>query len=155
MNLLKGRGMPHKTVYWEDVKEGQELPVLTKEVTATTIIAGAFAFRDFHPSHHDRDFAVKRGAPDIYMSIPTTSGWVSKYLTDWTGPEGEIKRMTFRLETPCFPGATFTWAGKVIKKYTEGDQHLLDVEYSAMVPMGIHCIGTATLSLPTRGVGIW
>jgi hypothetical protein len=143
--------MPYKTVYWDDVEEGLDLPTLIKEVTATTIIAGAFAFRDFHPFHHDLDFTQKHGAPDIYMSIPTTSGWVSRYLTDWTGPQGELKRIVFQLEAPCFPGATFVWTGKVTKKYIEGGFHLVDVAYTARVPIGIHCRGEATLVLPSKG----
>lgn len=142
--------MPHKTVYWDDVEEGQHLPTLIKEVTATTIVAGAIAFRDFNPLHHDRDFAVKHGAPDIYMGVQVTSAWTSKYLTKWSGPEGELKRLEFSLEAPCFPGATLMWSGRVIKKYVEGDQHLVDVEYAATVPIGTHCSGTATMALPVK-----
>jgi len=142
--------MPHRVVYWEDVKEGQELPPLTKEVTATTIIAGALAHRDFHPLHHDRDFAVKQGVPNIFPSFLTTSGWAAKYLADWAGPEGEPKRMAFRLEAPCFPGDTLKWNGKVVKKYTEGNEHLVEVEYVATVPRGTHCTGTASMTLPIR-----
>jgi acyl dehydratase len=143
--------MPYRTVYWEDVEEGQELPALTKEVTATTIIAGALAYRDFHPLHHDRDFAVKQGVPNIFLSFLTTNGWAGKYLTEWSGPEGELKKIVFRLESPCFPGDTLKWSGKVNRKYAEGDQHLVEVEYAAAVPRGTHCIGKATMTLPTRG----
>jgi acyl dehydratase len=142
--------MPHKTVYWDDVEEGQHIPTMIKQITATTIVAGAIAFRDFNPLHHDRDFAVKHGAPDIYMGVQVTSAWASKYLTKWSGPEGELKRLEFSLEAPCLPGATLTWSGRVIKKYFEGDQHLVAVEYTATVPIGTHCSGTATMALPIK-----
>jgi len=62
--------------------------------------------------------------------------------------------MTFRLEMLYFPGAIFTWTGKVIKKYIERDLHLLDIEYTASVTAGIHRVGTATLALPTREGGV-
>ena len=48
--------MADQSIYWGEVKEGQKLPTLVKEVTATTIIAGAIASRDFMPVHHDKDF---------------------------------------------------------------------------------------------------
>ncbi len=108
--------MSHKTLYWEDVEEGQELPPLTKEVTATTIIAGAFAFADFNPLHHDRDFAQKVGVPDIFMGMQVTTGWACKYLTNWAGPGSELKNIEFRLGATCFPGAEFVWNGKVVSK---------------------------------------
>ncbi len=143
--------MLYKTVCWDDVKEGEELPTLVKEVTATTIIAGTLAFRDFHPLHHDRDFAVKQGVPDIFMSFLNTSGWASSYLTRWSGPEGELKRMGLSFAAPCFPGATLKWSGRVVKKYINGHPHLVDVEFTATVPLGNHCIGTATMVLPAKG----
>ncbi|MFC2059425.1 acyl dehydratase [Chloroflexota bacterium] len=143
--------MPYQTLYWEDVNEGEELPKLTKEVTATTIIAGAIASRDFMPIHHDRDFARKQNAKDIFMNAMTSGGWAGKYLTDWTGPEGELKKMSYRLGTSCYPGHTLTWFGKVVKKYTEGDLHLVDVEYVGAVPTGNHFSGKATVVLPAKG----
>jgi acyl dehydratase len=143
--------MTWKSLYWEDVEEGQELPKTTLDVTGTTIIAGAIASRDFTPVHHDRDFAQKAGLKDIFMNNATICGFSGRYLTDWTGPEGELKEISFRIGTPCFPGDTLTMTGKVVKKYTEGDQHLVDVEYEFTVPQGRNCGGRGTIALPTRG----
>jgi len=143
--------MAWKSLCWEDVEEGQELPTVTKDITCTTVIAGAIASRDFTPVHHDRDFAQKAGLKDFFLNNATICGFSGKYLTDWTGPEGELKEISFRIATPCFPGDTMTMTGKVIKKYTEGDQHLVDVEYEFAVPQGRNCSGTGTIALPTRG----
>lgn len=143
--------MTWKSVYWEDVEEGQELPTVTMDITCTTVISGAIASRDFTPVHHDRDFVQNLGLKDIFLNNATICGYVGKYLTDWTGPEGELKEISFRIATPCFPGDTMTKTGKVIKKYTEGDEHLVDVEYDFAVPQGRNCGGTGTIALPTRG----
>ncbi len=143
--------MAQKSLCWEDVKEGDELPVLVKEVTATTIIAGAIASVDFMPVHHDRDFAQKQNAEDLFMNILTSGGWAGKYTTDWTGPEGELKKLSYRLGASCYPGDTLTWSGKVVKKHTEGGQHLVDVEYTGAVQARNHFSGSATVALPTRG----
>jgi len=143
--------MAWKSLCWEDVEEGQELPTVTKDITCTTVIAGAIASRDFTPVHHDRDFAQKAGLKDFFLNNATICGFSGKYLTDWTGPEGELKEILFRIATPCFSGDTMTMTGKVVKKYTEGDQHLVDVEYEFAVPQGRNCGGTGTIALPTRG----
>ena len=143
--------MDWKSLCWEDVEEGQEFPTVAIDVSCTTVIAGAIASRDFTPVHHDRNFAQSAGLKDIFMNNATICGLVGKYLTDWTGPEGELKEISFRIGTPCFPGDTMTMTGKVVKKYTEGDQHLVDVEYEFAVPEGRNCGGTGTLALPSRG----
>ena len=38
------------------------------------------------PVHHDRDYAQSQGAPDLFMNILTTTGYVTRYVTDWAGP---------------------------------------------------------------------
>jgi len=143
--------MARKSLCWEDVEEGQELPTVTMDITCTMVIAGAIASRDFTPVHHDRAFVQNVGMKDIFLNNATICGYVGKYLTDWTGPEGELKEISFRIQTPCFPGDTMTKTGKVVKKYTEEDQHLVDVEYEFAVPEGRNCGGTGTVALPTRG----
>jgi len=128
---------------------GEALPTLVKEVTATTIVAGAIASRDFAPIHHDFRAARKAGLPDIIMNNITTGGLVGRYLTDWSGPEGEIKRMKFHLGSPCHPGDILTMTGNVVRKHCHLNEHLVHVEYDFLVPRGSHCRGTATLCLPT------
>ena len=140
----------YRTLYWNDVSEGDALPIFSKVVISTNIVYGAMVSRDFQPAHHDRDVAQKQGNKDIFMNILTTNGWTSRYLTDWTGPTGDIKKLSFALKASCYPGDLFVWNGKVKKKYVEGEQHLVEVEYSAKVPAGDHCIGTAIIALPVK-----
>jgi hypothetical protein len=97
-----------------DAKPGQELAPLVYDVSATTIVLGAIASRDWRPMHHDHDFAVKRnGMRDIFMNTPTQAAWFERYLTDWTGPSGRLGRMTFRMKDSVFPGDTMVLAGVV------------------------------------------
>jgi acyl dehydratase len=142
--------MVAKPIYWEDVKEGDLLPPLNKEVTATTVIYGALASRDFMPVHHDRDFARKLGMKDIFMNSVVTGGWISRYVTDWTGPEGEIKKISMQFRMPCHPGDRLSWRGRVMKKYVTADEFLIDIEYYGDVPEGRHCSGFATVSISSR-----
>ncbi|MBM3676048.1 MAG: hypothetical protein FJW88_14115 [Actinobacteria bacterium] len=93
----------------DDVHAGDELPELAYEVSATTIVLGALASRDWRPMHHDHDFAVNRnGTQDIFMNTPNQAAWFERYVTDWTGPTGRLGRMTFRMKGSVFPGDTMT-----------------------------------------------
>lgn len=143
--------MKYESIRWEQVSEGARLPRLTREITATTIIAGAIASRDFMPVHHDRDFAIRQGAPDIFPNVMTIGGWLGKYLTDWSGPEADLRRLDLRLGMPCFPGTTLTFSGRVSRKYLESCGRLIDVEFEATLPAGPHAQAVATLAFPGQG----
>jgi hypothetical protein len=96
------------------VHEGLELPPLSHEVTATTVVLGALATRDWRPMHHDHHFAVHRnGVRDIFLNTPNQAAWFERYLTDWTGPRGRIGRMRFRMKGSVFPGDTMVLSGRV------------------------------------------
>ena len=130
------------------VRVGDELPPVAVEVTATVIVAGAIATRDFMPVHHDRDYANQQGAPDIFMNIISTNGHCSRFLTDWAGPDAMVKRLAIRLGVPTFPGTTLTFTGRVERVEQAGDEQLVDVALRATNDLGDHVTGTATLSLP-------
>jgi acyl dehydratase len=105
----------------DDVSVGDELPTLKYAVTATTVVLGALATRDWRPTHHDKDFAVERnGTQDIFLNTPNQAAWFERYLTDWTGPHGRLGRVTFRMKGSVFPGDTMTLRGVV--ESTEVDE---------------------------------
>ena len=98
----------------EDVQPGQRLPALRHDVTATTVVLGALATRDWRPMHHDVDFAVNRnGTLDIFLNTPNQQAWFERYVTDWTGPGGRLGRLRFRMRDSVFPGDTMTFTGVV------------------------------------------
>ena len=99
---------------FDKVAAGDELPKLDYEVSATTVVLGALATRDWRPMHHDKDFAVNRnGTQDIFLNTPNQAAWFERYLTDWTGPHGRLGRVTFRMKGSVFPGDTMTLRGVV------------------------------------------
>jgi acyl dehydratase len=133
---------------WGEVRIGDELPSLSIDVTATVIVAGAVATRDFMPVHHDRDYANAQGAPDIFMNILSTNAHCSRFLTDWAGPDAMVTRLAIRLGAPTFPGTTLTFTGRVVGTRRDRDAGFVDVELRATNDLGDHATGTATLSLP-------
>jgi acyl dehydratase len=140
--------MNPKTLDWHGIEIGDELPTMVLEMTATRIVAGAIATRDFMPVHHDRDYANTQGAPDIFMNILSDTGYCSRFLTDWAGPEAMVKRLAIRLGVPVFRGSTLTYTGSVMAKSEAGGEGIVEVELRATNDLGDHVTGTATLSFP-------
>jgi acyl dehydratase len=96
------------------VAVGDRLPELAHPVTATTVVLGALATRDWRPMHHDKEFAVHRnGTRDIFLNTPNQAAWFERFVTDWTGPHGRLQRMRFRMHGSIFPGDTMVFAGTV------------------------------------------
>jgi acyl dehydratase len=127
---------------------GDALPVLEVPMSATRIVAGALATRDFMPVHHDREFANEQGAPDIFMNILSTNAYCSRYLTDWAGPDAMLRRLSIRLGVPVFPGSTLTFSGAVTAVTTGGAETSVEVEFRASNSLGDHATGTATVTIP-------
>jgi acyl dehydratase len=130
------------------VRVGEELPPLVIDVTASVIVAGAIASRDFMPVHHDREYAQAQGAPDIFMNILSDTGYCSRFLTDWAGPDAIVRRLAIRLGVPVHPGHTLTYTGSVTGVRVEGDETVVEVAFTAVDDLGEHVGGTAELTLP-------
>jgi acyl dehydratase len=98
----------------EQVRAGDALPELSVDVSATTVVLGAMASRDWRPMHHDHDFAVNRnGVKNIFLNTPNQAAWFERYLTDWTGPAGRLGRIRFRMKDSVFPGERMVFRGSV------------------------------------------
>jgi acyl dehydratase len=128
---------------------GEKLPPFDLNVTSTRIVAGAIASRDFMPVHHDAEYARSQGAPDMFMNILTTNGYVSRYVTDWAGPEAMIRRIDIKLGAPAVPGKILGFTGQVASEAREGDERVLEVAVKAANDLGPHATGTVVVSLPT------
>jgi acyl dehydratase len=97
-----------------DVSVGVVLEPFNYTVSATTVVLGALATRDWRPMHHDKDFAVNRnGTRDIFLNTPNQAAWFERFLTDWTGPYGRLGWVRFRMKGSVFPGDTMTLSGVV------------------------------------------
>jgi len=136
------------TLDWRDINVGDEVSPLDVPVTATVIVAGAIASRDFMPVHHDPEFAKKQGSPNMFMNILTTNGLCVRFLTDWAGPEAMVKKLAIRLGVPSFPNDPLTFTGTVTDKSEGVDgEGLVEVAFRGSNSLGDHVSGTATLSL--------
>ncbi len=141
------------SLLFDDVKIGDALPPLDYEVSATTVVLGALATRDWRPMHHDKDFAVYRnGTQDIFLNTPNQAAWFERYLTDWTGPHGRLARVTFRMKGSVFPGDTMSLRATV--ESTEVDEvgcGFVTVHVSLSVDGDVKTTCTARIALPRTG----
>ncbi len=133
-----------KTKRYEDVALGETLPALTIPITATLIVGGAIATRDYYPGHHDADAARAVGSPDVFMNILTTSALVQRFVEEWVGPLAIFKSIKIKLGAPNYPGDTMVFSGEV----TGRADHLIEVALKGKNAIGNHVTGTVTLAFP-------
>jgi hypothetical protein len=141
---------------FDQVATGQVLPELAYDVTATTVVLGALASRDWRPMHHDYKFATERnGTQDIFLNTPNLAAWFERYITDWTGPRGRIGRMTFRMRDSVFPDDRMVFTGTVTATGTD-DAGCGWADLDIAVAVGVGTVAerlcytcTARVALPT------
>ena len=137
-----------KAIDWNEIRVGDAVTPMRIDVTATVVVAGAIATRDFMPVHHDRDYANSQGSPEIFMNIMTDNGYCSRFLTDWAGPEAMVKRIAIRLGVPAHAGSKLEFTGSVTGKSRVGGEGIVEVEFRATNDKGDHLSATAVLGLP-------
>lgn len=115
-------------------------------LTRTLIVSTAIASRDYQDVHHDHELARKRGSPDIFMNILSTNGFVGRFVTDWTGPEAELRKVEIRLGVPNYPGDTLTLEGSVTAKDEAAGTIVVSIR--GRNRLGDHVTGTVVVALP-------
>lgn len=92
---------------------GERLPELVVALDRLGVIACTTACNDFRAGHYDPDVARSLGFADIFTDIPTTTGLVARYVTDWTGPAARLQSIDLRLGRPFFAGDSLRLRGTV------------------------------------------
>ncbi len=139
---------PPKALVWSEVSPGDELPGYSRLMTTTAVIAAAIASRDFAVVHHDLRAAASAGVKDIFVNYLTTGGLAARWLTHWSRPNGDLRRLKLRLMTPCCAGDTLVMTGKVLGKGVADGEPSLNVAFSMAAGQGTHCQGEAMIALP-------
>ena len=137
----------YKTLGLADVTVGDKLPPLDIDVTTGLVVGGALATRDYEPVHHDKGKAQAAGLPDVFMNILTSQALMTRYATDWSGPEAVVKSLDIRLGAPNIPGMVMTVTGEV--KAKDDDSGIIDIDVMGENNIwGMHMQGTVQLALP-------
>jgi acyl dehydratase len=140
-------------IYFEDVKEGSQLPALMKgPIERIQLVKYAGASGDFNPIHVDEEYARSAGMKSVFAHGMLSMGFMGQLITDWLGEEGELLRFKVRFKAIVWPGDVITNTGTIVKKYEDEGKGLVEIELSGKRQDGQGTVaGSATASLPFRG----
>jgi acyl dehydratase len=139
----------YKTLSLAEVNVGDRLPELDIDITSGLIVAGALATRDYEPVHHDKSVAQAAGLPDVFMNILTSQGLMSRFVTDWSGPEAVIRSLDVKLGAPNVPGMVMKVTGEVTAR--DEATGLVDVAVTGENNIwGMHMQGSVQIALPVE-----
>lgn len=144
--------MPSTQLYWEDVREGDEIPALKKKLTKKNLVIYAVSAGDLYELHYDKDTATAQGFKDVIVHGRLKGALLAQAVTDWIGDEGRVKKLTCNNRGADYPGDEFTVKGKVTRKFEEGGERLVALDLWGENPAGEKTtFGTAVVSLPSKG----
>lgn len=138
-----------ESAYCDEVKVGALLPSLFMPITVTRCVMLASATRDFAPHHHNRQYAQDQvQARDMFLNTPFNLGMLSRFVTDWAGPLGRVRRLRLAMGKNICAGDDMTIGGRVIRKYVDGDDHCVDVAIEVDTQDGPAYGASSTVVLP-------
>jgi hypothetical protein len=124
---------------------GDKLPPLELKILARHVVMGASSSRDWQPQHHDTHWAVERvKVKDIFLNTPNQAGWIERYLTDWTGPQGRLAKVRFKMKKSVCAGDVLRFDGTV----TGADDGFVDVDVRLSVEGELATECTARIAIP-------
>lgn len=155
---LAGKNRRGKEIlYWEDVAVGEELKPVVKgpldmsDACSAMLVeyGGAFAIKwnimrgaiDSYPLdpqtgehrfrrdwHFEDSLAQLSGVPYAFQIGKFSEMILAHVVTNWMGDDGFVKVLDFRIQHINIMGDMNWLKGKVIKKYLDKDEHLVDLD---------------------------
>jgi len=159
-----------KTLYWEDVIEGESIPELPKGTYSVTELF-LFTHGVLGTGRSTRASLEAEGSPDLggggrfdeehaqkrrnmpgqFDYGPQRVCWLSQIVTDWMGDDGELRSLHASIRHPNVVGDTNTVKGKVVRRFREHDNHLVELHVENVNQSGLAtAYATAVVKLPSR-----
>jgi acyl dehydratase len=98
---------------FDGVTVGDELPALTRVVTADDVRAYADASGDLNPLHQDDAVARAAGFPGIIAHGMFTMGHLATAVVAWAGDADAVTSITSQFRAPVAMGETLIAGGRV------------------------------------------
>ncbi len=113
---------------FEEVSEGLELPeVKNGPIYRQQLVDYASASGDYNKLHYDEGFAKQTGISGCIAHGMLVMAMVGSYLTDWA-KGGILKNFKIRFVGMTNENDTLSFTGKVLKKYKENGDNLVQIE---------------------------
>ena len=139
-------------IFYEDVKEGDDLPSFSVDYDPLRIVLQVSGSQDYNPAHHNVEITRGLGRPDIFAQNAFLLSLCTRVVTDWCGDEGWLKKFRMEIRRMSLAGDTMTFKGKVTGKRVEDSQHLIELEVwgeNQREGVSIPCRGEVLL--PSKG----
>ena len=129
---------------------GAEIPSSVNNVTFIDMLMYAGATWNYFLLHTSKEFAQQQGFTDANIAGPHYGAFLAKMMTNWIGDRGKLRRLAYQVRVMGFPGDTLICKGRVIKKYQEADDNLIDCDIWVENQHGETVApASATVSLPS------
>ncbi len=124
--------MPATLTYakWEDLAEGTEHEIKVGPITRTDMVRYAGASGDFNPNHHDEIYAIRAGFEKPFAHGMLQGGYLGRMLSEWLGPAA-LRSFRLRFSAQAWPGDMVICKARIVRRYEERGEHLVDIEAEA------------------------
>jgi acyl dehydratase len=138
-------------VYFEDIKEGQEIPKVVLPCDSQRLVLWAAGSGDYYQIHYDKDFAQATGLPDRITHGALKNALIGRMLHEWAGEKGRVRRFACQYRGMDHINKDVTSRGVVTATKKENGANLVELEVWTEDPEGNKTTpGTATVELPSR-----
>jgi acyl dehydratase len=138
---------------WEEVIRGEQLPLLRFPISVKTLVLAVCGTRDLMPYHHNSAYAKAIGNPDMFVNTMFEQALFARYVTDWCGPESDFRSTSLQMVGQLIPGDVAEIRGRVVKKYWDGNDCVVEIEMSAENDRGVAARSSATIAMPSDQYG--
>lgn len=139
-----------RQLYYEEVREGTEVPSLVKHPTARQLVRWAGATGDYYEIHYDKDFAQSQGLPGVIVHGALAISFLGEMLTNWIGTEGFLRKLACNYRGMLLPGEDATCKGEVVRR--DDVEQYVECRVWIENPRGeTTTVGTAGFTLPEKG----
>ncbi len=107
---------------------------------------------DFSNIHMTDIAGLRHGIPKANAAGVHLHCWMTHLVTNWMGDAGFLKKIDEQVRRSLWRGSLAICRGEVVRKYQEGDEHLVDLKITMEDHWGDVMIpdGKATVALPSR-----
>jgi acyl dehydratase len=116
---------------YEEILEGMVLPEVKKgPIIRQQLVDYASSSGDYNKLHYDECFAKKFGISGCIAHGMLVMAMVGSYIKNWA-KGGNLKNFKIRFVGMTNENDFLTFKGKVVKKYEENNENLIQIEVSS------------------------
>lgn len=125
--------MSEEIIYFDDISEGMEIPIKkVGPINRQQLVDYASASGDYNPIHYDKSMAQMARLDGCIVHGMLSMAIVGSYITDWA-KGGVLKNYKIKFSGITPEASTIRIKGKVIKKYEENGENLVEIEVTSQL----------------------